>query len=42
MKRFFGFAYGILCYLFFLAVFLRAIWFVWTMDTIQPQTTLSY
>jgi methanethiol S-methyltransferase len=42
MKRFFGFAYGILCYLFFLAVFLRAIWFVWTMDTIQPQTTLSH
>ncbi len=32
MKRALGLAYGLLCYLFFLGVFLRAIWFVWTMD----------
>lgn len=36
MKRLFGFGYGILCYLFFLFVFVRAIWFVWTMDRL-PQ-----
>jgi methanethiol S-methyltransferase len=41
MKRAFGFAYGILCYLFFLGVFLRAIWFVWTMDDLTPQSSLS-
>ena len=38
MKRVLGFAYGILCYAFFLVVFLRAIWFVWTMDTLAPQS----
>lgn len=42
MKRILGFAYGIFCYLFFLAVFLRAIWFVWTMDTNPPQGALSH
>src|SRR5215469_10054330 len=41
MKRALGFAYGILCYLFFLGVFLRAIWFVWTMDNLVPQSPLS-
>jgi protein-S-isoprenylcysteine O-methyltransferase Ste14 len=42
MKRILGFAYGVLCYLFFLAVFVRAIWFVWTMDTSPAQSTLSH
>lgn len=41
MKRTLGFAYGILCYIFFLGVFLRAIWFVWTMDNLGPQSPLS-
>ncbi len=41
MKRTIGFAYGVLCYLFFLGVFLRAIWFVWTMDRLTPQPVLS-
>ena len=36
MKRAFGLMYGILCYLFFLGVFLRAIWFVWSMDRVVP------
>jgi methanethiol S-methyltransferase len=42
MKRVLGFAFGILCYVFFLGVFLRAIWFVWTMDVREPQSTLSH
>lgn len=33
MKRTLILLYGIVCYLVFLAVFLRAIWFVWTMDS---------
>lgn len=37
MKRAFGLAFGIICYLIFLAVFLRAIWFVWTMDAAAAQ-----
>ena len=41
MKRFLGLLYGIACYLFFLAVFLRAIWFVWAMDTLEPRSTLT-
>ncbi len=41
MNRALGFTYGILCYLFFLGVFLRAIWFVWTMDGLAPQSLLS-
>lgn len=41
MKRVLGFTYGVLCYLFFLGVFLRAIWFVWTMDNSQPQSSLA-
>src|SRR6516165_9636122 len=41
MKRTFGFAYGVLCYVFLLGVFLRAIWFVWTMDSLGPQSPLS-
>ena len=36
MKRALFLAYGLLCYLVFLAVFLRAIWFVWTMDRMTP------
>lgn len=36
MKRGLTLLYGILCYLVFLAVFLRAIWFVWTMDSATP------
>ncbi len=41
MKRVMGFAYGVLCYLFFLGVFVRAIWFVWTMDNLAPQGPLN-
>lgn len=41
MKRMLGFAYGVLCYLFFLGVFVRAIWFVWTMDHLTPQPLLA-
>ena len=41
MKRALGFAYGLLCYVFFLGVFLRAIWFVWTMDGPSPQPPLG-
>lgn len=37
MKRVLGFAYGILCYVFFLGVFLQAIWFVWTMDSVPAE-----
>jgi len=42
MKRALAFAYGVFCYVFFLGVFLRAIWFVWTMDRQPAQSTLSY
>jgi methanethiol S-methyltransferase len=41
MKRVFGFIYGIVCYGVFLFVFLRAVWFVWTMDSMAVQTPLS-
>jgi len=41
MKRVIGFTYGVLSYLFFLGVFLRAIWFVWTMDNLPPQGPLT-
>jgi methanethiol S-methyltransferase len=41
MKRALGLSYGLLCYVFFLGVFLRAIWFVWTMDRPAPQSSLS-
>lgn len=37
MKRVLIFAYGLLCYALFLAVFLWAIWFVWTMDNQTPR-----
>jgi protein-S-isoprenylcysteine O-methyltransferase Ste14 len=40
MKRALGLLYGIVCYLFFLAVFLRAIWFVWKMDGLTPRQPL--
>jgi protein-S-isoprenylcysteine O-methyltransferase Ste14 len=33
MKRALALLYGALCYVAFLAVFLRSIWFIWTMDT---------
>lgn len=36
MKRFVFLVYGLLCYLVFLSVFLRAIWFVWTIDSLTP------
>ncbi|HZQ18584.1 MAG TPA: isoprenylcysteine carboxylmethyltransferase family protein [Terriglobales bacterium] len=42
MKRLLGFIYGILCYVFFLGVFLRSIWFVWKMDTNPAQGTLTH
>lgn len=41
MKRVFGFAYGIISYAVFLYVFLRAVWFVWTMDNLAPQAPLT-
>lgn len=41
MKRALWLLYGILCYLFFLAVFLRAIWFVWTMDALPAKSSLG-
>ena len=37
MKRVLVLVYGLLCYVVFLAVFLWAIWFVWTMDTMTPK-----
>ena len=36
MKRALALLYGVLCYVVFLAVFLRAIWFVWRMDSLAP------
>jgi protein-S-isoprenylcysteine O-methyltransferase Ste14 len=36
MKRTSALLYGILCYVVFFAVFLRAIWFIWTMDGMTP------
>ncbi|HTU32192.1 MAG TPA: isoprenylcysteine carboxylmethyltransferase family protein [Candidatus Acidoferrum sp.] len=36
MKRGLMLLYGVVCYFVFLAVFLRAIWFVWTMDSAAP------
>lgn len=41
MKRVYGFIYGIVCYGVFLFVFLRAVWFVWTMDDKTPQAQLA-
>lgn len=41
MKRGLILLYGVLCYLFFLMVFLRAIWFVWTMDALPPRSPLG-
>ena len=41
MKRILALLYGVLCYLFFLAVFLRAIWFVWTMDALPAKLPLG-
>lgn len=37
MKRALILCFGVVTYLFFLAVFLRAIWFVWTMDAAAAQ-----
>ena len=41
MKRVLGFTYGIICYAVFLFVFLRAVWFVWTMDGLEPKAPLT-
>jgi protein-S-isoprenylcysteine O-methyltransferase Ste14 len=41
MKLVLGFIYGIICYAVFLFVFLRAVWFVWTMDSLAPQAPLT-
>lgn len=41
MKRALGLLYGILCYLFFVAVFLRSIWFVWTMDILPARSSVG-
>lgn len=40
MKRALVLFYGIVCYLVFFVVFLRAIWFVWTMDTMALRRPL--
>ncbi|HEV2488621.1 MAG TPA: isoprenylcysteine carboxylmethyltransferase family protein [Candidatus Acidoferrales bacterium] len=37
MRRALGLGFGVICYLIFLAVFLRAIWFVWSMDASTAQ-----
>ncbi len=42
MKRTLALLYGVLCYVVFLAVFLRAIWFVWTMDSQAPSSSLVH
>jgi methanethiol S-methyltransferase len=39
MKRALALLYGVLCYLFFFAVFLLAIRFVWTMDGLPPRSS---
>ncbi|HTV05349.1 MAG TPA: hypothetical protein VME86_08265 [Acidobacteriaceae bacterium] len=36
MRRFVFLVYGLLCYFVFLAVFLRAIRFVWKIDSLTP------
>ncbi len=36
MKRALVLIYGVVCYIVFLGVFLRAIWFVWKMDSLAP------
>jgi len=41
MKRALALLYGVLCYFFFLGVFLRAIWFVWKMDALAPKSSLG-
>jgi methanethiol S-methyltransferase len=41
MKRTLALPYGVLCYVFFLAVFLRAIWFVWTMDALPAKSPVG-
>lgn len=38
MKRALAVVYGVLCYFVFLAVFIRAIWFVWKMDSLPPNS----
>jgi methanethiol S-methyltransferase len=40
MKRALGLVYGVLCYVFFLGVFVYAIWFVWTMDQLAAKSSL--
>ncbi|HEV2385719.1 MAG TPA: isoprenylcysteine carboxylmethyltransferase family protein [Candidatus Acidoferrales bacterium] len=41
MNRALGLVYGMLCYVFFLAVFLLSIWFVWTMDGLPARSPLG-
>jgi protein-S-isoprenylcysteine O-methyltransferase Ste14 len=41
MGRISALLYGIVCYLVFFAVFLYAIWFVWTLDRPQPAPPLA-
>jgi methanethiol S-methyltransferase len=41
MRRALGAVYGLLCYLVFLGVFVRAIWFVWTMDDLPLRAPLG-
>jgi len=40
MKRALVLIYGVVCYIVFLGVFLRAIWFVWKMDSLASGATL--
>lgn len=39
MKRALVLLFGVLTYLFFIAVFLRAVWFVWTMDALPARSS---
>jgi protein-S-isoprenylcysteine O-methyltransferase Ste14 len=41
MGRLLALAYGIVCYLIFFAVFLYAIWWVWTLDLPRPEVSLT-
>ena len=41
MSRLLALLYGLVCYGVFFAVFLYAIWFVWTMDRPAPETPLA-
>lgn len=41
LKRALDVLFGVISYIFFLAVFLRAVWFVWTMDVSPPRSSVG-